>query len=222
MTSPPITAESVLFHGIPHAASVSELARCLHEHDVEHFVLRRAPMVTTVLRSTALREVTTAMDRLLQMDLGRLCVEGWRRYDRLRGAAMRTRSGGSEQVELLEHEVTQTYSPHLEVTVDGTRVGELDLELRVALLLRPLTATVRGGLLVALGPGDCTATASVAAAEIGDIMRREHKLPVATLVDLRRPIPLVRREDDPPTVRMNRANPAPNRRPAGAAVTPES
>ncbi|WP_063043890.1 hypothetical protein [Nocardia pseudovaccinii] len=204
MTAPPITAESVLFPAAAHAARMDDLARCLHERDVEQFVLRRAPIVTAVLRSTALREVTAALDRLLQVDLGGLMVEGWRRYDRLHGTAVRTRSGGTEQVELFEHEVTQTYSPHLEITVDGNPVGELDLELRIALLLRPLTATVRGGLLVALGPGDCTASASVAAAQVGNLLRREYKLPVAALVDLRRPIPLVRCEVEDPTVQMNR------------------
>jgi hypothetical protein len=204
MTAPPITAESVLFPASTHLARIDKLARCLHERDVEQFVLRRAPIVTTVLRSTALREVTAALDWLLQLDLGGLMVQGWRRYSPLREAAIRTRTGGTEQVELLEHEITHTYNPHLEVTVDANPVGELDLELRIALLLRPLTATVRGGLLVALGPGDCTASANINANEVGRLLKREYTLPVATLVDLRRPIPLVRHDFEDPTVRMNR------------------
>ncbi|WP_216909590.1 hypothetical protein [Nocardia noduli] len=204
MTAPPITAESVLFPAATHRARIDELARCLHERDVEQFALRRAPIVTTVLRSTALREITTALDRLLQLDLGGLMVRGWRRYDRLREAAIRTRTGSTEQVELLEHEITHTHNPHLEISVDANPVGALDLELRIALLLRPLTATIRGGLLVALGPGDCTLSANVDATEVGRLLHREYTLPVATLVDLRRPIPLVRHDFEDPTVRINR------------------
>ncbi|MEV0544551.1 hypothetical protein [Nocardia salmonicida] len=204
MTAPPITAGSVLFPASTHLARIDELTRCLHERDVEQFVLRRAPIVTTVLRSTALREVTAALDRLLQLDLGGLLVQGWRRYDQIRDAAIRTRTGGTEQVDLLEHEITHTYNPHLEVTVDTNPVGELDLELRIALLLRPLTATIRGGLLVALGPADCTISANVTITEVGKLLQREYTLPVATLVDLRRPIPFVRRDFEDPTVRMNR------------------
>ncbi|WP_157171848.1 hypothetical protein [Nocardia higoensis] len=204
MTAAPITAESVLFPAVTHVARTDDLARCLQHCGVEYVVLRRAPIVTAALRSTALREVTAAVEHLLRIDLAAVLAEGWRRYDRLREAAGRTRSGGTEQVELLEHEITRTCDPRLEVTVDGNPVGELDLELRVAILLRPLTATVRGGLLVALGPGDCTVSASVSAAGLGRLLRREHTLPVATLVDLRRPIPLVRHDFDDPTVRMRR------------------
>ncbi|MFQ6398571.1 hypothetical protein ACLMAJ_34685 [Nocardia sp. KC 131] len=212
MTNPTmITTRAILFYGSTRESGLNELAEHLRERGIEQLALRRAPAVSALLRLSALRELVEAIDGLLQVDLGGVMVEGWRRYERLRSAAVRTHSGGSEQVELLGHEVTQTYCPRLDVTIDGTRVGELNLELCVTLLLQPLTATVRDGLLVALGPGDCTVTASIAVPELAPIMERKRTLHVATLVDLRRPIPLVyRRPAAPPSPigRTQRYSPA--------------
>ncbi|MBF6353053.1 hypothetical protein IU449_00560 [Nocardia higoensis] len=39
---------------------------------------------------------------------------------------------------------------------------------------------------------------------MGRLLRREHTLPAAALVDLRRPIPLIRWDFEDPTIRMNR------------------
>ena len=120
---------------------------------------------------------------------------------------MRTRAGGVEQVELFEHEVTRSYCPRLEVTVDGSQVGEFELELCVTVLVRPFVATVRDGMLAALGPGDCTVTVSIGAPEVGPIIEREHQIPLATMVDLRRPIPLVDHQSPRPAAASARAVP---------------
>lgn len=208
MTSPTsMRARAVLFQNAPHDAGVGELAGCLHERGAERLALRRAPGVAPILGSAALHEVAETIDGLLEFDLGRVAIEGWRRYDRLRRAAMRTRAGAAEQVTLFEHEITQTYRPCLDVTIDENPVGEFAIELCVAILLQPLAATVRNGMLVALGPGDCTVTVSIGAPELGPIMKRQRTLHTATMIDLRWPIPLV--EQPPaspggpvPTVRL--------------------
>jgi hypothetical protein len=197
-SSAAITARTVLLPGIARDVGMDELSERLRASGVEQLALRRAPAAAGVLRSAALREVARAVDGLLEVDLGTIAVAGWRRYDQLRSAAMRTRPNGVEQVALYEHEVTQTYCPRLDVTVDGNSVGEFVLELFVALLLQPLTATVRDGMLVALGPGDCTVTVSIGVPEVGPIMERKRTLHVATMVDLRRPIPLVGHQPAPP------------------------
>ncbi|MGV9614082.1 hypothetical protein [Nocardia xishanensis] len=191
MTTSWITARTVLFRSGAPDAAVGELAECLRQSGVDRLALRRMPGAATALQSTTLCEVAKAVDGLLEVDLGGVAVAGWRRYDRLRGAATRTRSGGAEQVALFEHEISQSYRPRLDVSVGGSPVGEFALELCVAMLLQPLTATVRDGMLAALGPGDCTVTVSVRAPEIGPIMVRKRIIRAATMVDLRRPIPLV-------------------------------
>ncbi|WP_454194309.1 hypothetical protein [Nocardia sp. Marseille-Q1738] len=192
MTSPTsVRARTVLFPGAPHEVGVDQLEGRLQQRGVERLALRRAPGAAAVLRSAALHEVAEAVDGLLEVDLGSVAVAGWRCYDKLRSAAMRTRAGGVEQVTLFEHEINQTYRPRLDVTVDGNPVGELALELCVAMLLEPLAATVRDGMLVALGPGDCTVTVSICVPEVGPIMEGKRTLHAATMIDLRLPIPLV-------------------------------
>lgn len=195
----PITARAVLFDGAAPAVGVDEMAECLRECHADRLALRCAPVVTGVLRSAALHELASAVDGLFEVDLGRVMVEGWRRYDRLHRAALRTQGGGVEQVELFEHEITRTCRPRLDVTVDGNHVGELTLELGITALLQPLIATVRDGMLVALGPGDCIVTVSIDAPEAGPIMQRKHTFHVATMVYLGRPIPLIAQPAPPPT-----------------------
>ncbi|WP_327099900.1 hypothetical protein OIE68_14540 [Nocardia vinacea] len=208
MTRPiSITARAVLFGQVEREVVEGELAERLGASGVEQLALRRTPVATEVLRSAALREVARAVDGLLEVDLGGVAVAGWRRYQRLHSAAMRTRAGGVEQVELFEHEVTRSYCPRLEVTVDGSQVGEFELELCVTVLVRPLVATVRDGMLAALGPGDCTVSVSIGAPEVGPIIEREHPIPLATMVDLRRPIPLVDHQSPRPATASTRAVP---------------
>lgn len=212
MTSPAlIRARTVLFQNAPHDVGVGELAECLHERGAEHLALRRAPGVAALLESAALREVAETIDGLLEVDLGTVAIEGWRRYDRLRMAAMRTSAGGAEQVTLFEHEITQTYHPCLDVTIDGNTVGEFTIELCVALLLQPLAATVRNGMLAALGPGDCTVTVSIGAPELGPIMKRQRTLHTATMIDLRWPIPLVEQPGASSVDRVHRVRPPQSR-----------
>jgi hypothetical protein len=200
MTSPAsIRARAVLFQNAPHDAGVGELAERLHERGIEHLALRRVPGAAAILRSAALHEVAETIDGLLEVDLGSVAIGGWRRYDRLRRAAIRTHSGGVEQVTLFEHEITQTYRPCLDVTVDGNPVGEFTVELCVAMLLQPLAATVHTGMLVAVGPGDCTVTVSIGAPELGPIIKGERTLHTATMIDLRWPIPLVEQPPAPPS-----------------------
>ncbi|GAB2717215.1 hypothetical protein [Nocardia thraciensis] len=207
MTSPSvITARAVLFGHAAREVVESELTERLRDNDIERLAFRRVPAVSEMMRSVALREIARAVDGLLAVDIGGIAVAGWRRYEQLRDAAVRTSSGGVEQVELYEHEITHTYTPRLDITVDDNRVGEFELELNGTVLLRPLTATVRDGRLVALGPGDCTVTISISVPELGPILEREREFPVGIMVDLRRPIPLV---GHPPPTSPARGTPMP-------------
>ncbi|WP_280362486.1 hypothetical protein [Nocardia wallacei] len=204
MTNPPsITARTVLFGYAPREAVERELTEHLRTSGVDDLALRRAPAVTALLRTAALREIATAVDGLLAFDIGGVAVAGWRRYEQLRDAAMRTRAGGTEQVDLLAHEITRTCRPRLDITVDGNTVGRFELELEATLLLLPVAATVRDGRLVALGPGDCTVTIAILVPEIGPVLERERAFPVGIMVDLRRPIPLIGPQDFPAPQRVS-------------------
>ncbi|WP_280331384.1 hypothetical protein [Nocardia wallacei] len=203
MTDPPtITARTVLFGYAAREVVERELGERLRDSGVDDVALRRAPVATAMLRAAALHEIARAVDGLLGVDIGGVAVAGWRRYEQLRDAALRTRAGGTEQVELFEHEIVRTCRPRLDITVDGNTVGEFVLELGATLVLRPLTATVRDGRLAALGPGDCTVTIAILVPEFGPVLERERAFPVGIMIDLRRPIPLLGPHHFPPPQRV--------------------
>ncbi|MFE6919546.1 hypothetical protein ACFVAV_00725 [Nocardia sp. NPDC057663] len=216
MTGPRMyTANSVLFNGADQAAATSVVAARLHEHGAENLALRRASVVSAILRSAVLRELAATVAELLDLDLGRVLVEGWRRYDRLQAVAMRTTAGGTERVDLAEHAVDYTWHPCLEITVDENRVGEIRLVIRVTLLLKPLVATIKAAAVVALGPGDCTVTATLTAPDLGPapITKGTRTIRTATLVDLRRPIPLLPYQNPIPSAPARAAWPPPTQPP---------
>ncbi|MFD7843749.1 hypothetical protein ACFV4K_12555 [Nocardia sp. NPDC059764] len=189
MTTPLISARTVaLGYSAPAA---DDLANYLRSSGIDRIALRGAIAITEPLRTAALAEIAQAIDGLLNISLAQVAVEGWCRYDRLLRAADRTRRGGvSEKVPLLEHEISHTYHPALEVYVDDQQVSRFEITVDISLRVLPLEATVRGGRLVELGPGDCTATVSIGTPDLGPILVRDHTFQTSGAFDLRRPITL--------------------------------
>ncbi|MGW0638296.1 hypothetical protein [Nocardia salmonicida] len=188
----------VLFPGA-RSFGVAELARILREREIGNLALHGMAAATDQLRTEVLHKMAAAIDGLLDVDLGDVALAGWDRYSRLRDAAIRTDPHGAEQVELVTHEISHSYQPRLEIIIDAAPVAEIGLAIAITLLLQPLTATVRGGDLVALGPGQCVVTVSVDMEGVGQILEREHPLAAAAMIDLRRPIPLIGRPRTPHT-----------------------
>ncbi|WP_433593158.1 hypothetical protein [Nocardia sp. CA-145437] len=189
MTTPMISARAVVLgYSAPDAG---DLANYLRSSGIDRIALNGAVAITEPLRTAALNEIAQAIDGLLNINLAQVAVDGWCRYDRLLRAAERSRHGGSERVPLYEHEITHSYQPTLEVFVDDQQVGRFDVTVDIALKFLPLEATVQGGRLVGLGPGDCTATVSIGTPDLGPIITRDTTFPTARAVDLRRPITLV-------------------------------
>ncbi|WP_433194351.1 hypothetical protein ACQP1G_37180 [Nocardia sp. CA-107356] len=187
-----LTARAVLYNNGSREMGCAELTARLREVGFDHTLHTAAPALGDLVRDIALPRIAEAVDSLLDIDLGDAAVAGWRGYDRLRSAAVRSQRGPEETVELFAHELTHTYRPNLEILVDGQSAGSVTVELVLTLEIQPLAATVRHGTLVAFGPGDCTATVSLGTESTGPILERERQIPTARMVDLRRPIPLVR------------------------------
>ncbi|MEV0334871.1 hypothetical protein [Nocardia sp. NPDC050717] len=186
-----LTARAVLYDNGSHEVGRAELTARLREIGFDRELRLAAPALGPLVRDLALPKIAAALDGLLDINVGDAALVGWRGYDRLRGAAQRTRTGPEENVELLAHELTHTYRPSLEILVDGHSSGLLTVELVLALEMQPLAATVRDAHLVALGPGDCTVSVSIGTASVGPIIERQREIPTARMVDLRRPIPLL-------------------------------
>ena len=114
-----------------------------------------------------MRETAATAAGLLDVDLTRLLVAGWRTHRDLTGAARRTLAapGSTELVDLIRHQVTTAQHPSVTVLVDGRQVATIRLSLTVEFDISALVAGIKAGLLVAVHSGSCEVTARLAVEE---------------------------------------------------------
>lgn len=141
--------------------------------------------------------VADALASVLDIDLGQLLLEGWKRSSQLRDARRRTASGTTrhEEVSLLNHEVASEYHPTIEIRVNDASVARLRFDVTVSIDLGAVVAVVEAGQIVGFRSGDVTVKAELA---IGGrtIVERETRCYVGALV------------------RFSRSSPTPPNRPA--------
>jgi hypothetical protein len=116
-------------------------------------------------RAAVAGEVASAVEGLLDFDVGGLLLAGWCKHAEVRAAARRTVAapGSVEVVALATHRVTSTHAPSFDLLVNGVHAATVHLELRLEFLLKGLVVTVREGRLVAVRPGTCEVTATLEA-----------------------------------------------------------
>jgi hypothetical protein len=138
------------------------------------------------------RRVVEALHGPLAVELGGWLLEGWRKFQELAAAAERTRDnpGPSEDVVLVDHEITSIHHPTVDVIVNGSVVTTLTFELTVTLELRGVVAVVREGRLTAIRCGDVLAGARLAL-EGRELCRGELPVVIGALVPLGDGIELV-------------------------------
>ncbi|MFB7905751.1 hypothetical protein ACFC1T_04940 [Kitasatospora sp. NPDC056076] len=142
--------------------------------------LRRHDAVTALggldraLSRAAEQEVASVVHGFLGLDMIDLVAGGWRTQARLMEAARSTCAapGSEEVVALVDHRVRSVHHPSVKVLVDGVSVGTLVVDIEVVFEIDGLVAVVRGGTLVAVRAGYCTATATVAVEQITVASRR--------------------------------------------------
>jgi hypothetical protein len=95
-------------------------------------------------------------------------LAGWRAHPAFRSAASATaaRPGSTELVDLVTHEITSSHRPHVDVEIDGVRVTTVYFDIDVIAKITALTATVRGGRLVAIHSGECEVSVALSCAGV--------------------------------------------------------
>ena len=176
--------------------SEATLTEALHEQGLLSSLDTGLRQISAAGREAADREIASAVQEMLDLDLGELVVAGWRKQGQLAAAAERTAANpdSSEIVELAPHRITSVHRPVVELLIDDVPVASLDFELHVELVMTSLVATVRHGYLVALHSGSCDATATLAA-EGRHVWRRQGRIELPPLISL--PLPLGPRGRDP-------------------------
>ncbi|HEU4948071.1 MAG TPA: hypothetical protein VFT31_13040 [Kribbella sp.] len=159
----PVTIRSFLFGAGTGADTAEVVGRVISEHGVARSALHGVRHLSAGAVQSVDREIGTVVDGLLDLDLGDILVACWSKHRALTEAAIRTlvAPGSEEVVALATHRAAATYSPHVDLLVDGRKVTTIEFRLTVVLDATGLAAVVRGGDLVALRGGDCRATATL-------------------------------------------------------------
>jgi len=167
------------------------LAESLRQRGTVQAVVTGFPGLTAV----AEREVATAADGLLSLNLFDLVVAGWNRYQELRQAARRTleapRTEETEEiVALAKHRIEYSYSPTVELFIDGKSVATIEVELNVTFDMAGVLAVIRQARLTEIRSGDCTVTGTLAI-QRAVVAEREHPFNLPGAVRLRHGVALL-------------------------------
>jgi hypothetical protein len=146
-------------------------------------------------KATVERELSAALGRVLNLELGELIVAGLRRHPALVAAARATESNptAAEIVQLAAHRVTMGHRPYVDVVVNGAKLATVHFDLDLTFDIDVLLATVQAARLTNIHSGRCTVTAALAC-EGHNLVSRQLQLDPALTVRLTEPIALLLEE----------------------------
>ncbi|MEW1913756.1 hypothetical protein AB0442_35915 [Kitasatospora sp. NPDC085895] len=194
----PVTVRDLLLRpgGDEH---VDTLVAALHDYGALNGLISDVRGLTAPIGRAVEREVASVVDGFLALDLFDLAAGGWRRHTALCEAARRTRDepGSEEVVVLANHRITSVHRPKIDVLVDGSRIGTLDVDLKVVFDLEGLIGIVRQARLTAVRAGSCLITGSLAVQRI-TLTQRTARIDVGPTVELRHGVRLLPDPDPQP------------------------
>ncbi|MCV7172991.1 hypothetical protein H7I41_24000 [Mycobacterium manitobense] len=138
----------------------AELTRSLKDNATARRLLPGYPGLTAIVE----REVAKATDGFLDTNPTDLVASAWRRYDKLRQAAIRSHATGiEERVTMVTHRIESSHHPKIEIYIDGTRRATVDLAITLAFDMAGIVAVVQRTRVVAIEAGNCTVTGELTA-----------------------------------------------------------
>jgi len=93
-------------------------------------------------------------------------------------------------VELTEHAIDSTHAPHLDIVINGQRIGQLTLDVALQLELKGLILKIQNARIMEINPGTCTGSGTVSF--YGQTLVKKESEPVSLLgpIDLGEGIPI--------------------------------
>lgn len=189
-TTHPLSASVFLFGD--NNDSVKALAKALGDNGVVGSVGAALTNLSRAGLGALGGQMATVAHGLLDLDLGDLLVEGWRKFGDLTEAAKRTAAapGSSELLDLATHSITSTHSPRVEVFVNDVQVAVVQFDLSVKFAAKGVVATVRDGNLVSLHSGVCDVEGQLSA-KGRQLAKREAHFELPLLLRLGEGLPLL-------------------------------
>lgn len=190
VTAPaPVTVSGLLTGG----GSVADvIEQAISDEDLTGTALRSVRRLPQSAIALVDHEVASTAEGLLDVDLGDLLITGWRKYTKLTDAARRTLdvAGSREIVTLATHRIRSTYSPRVDLVVNGLTLHAFKFELEVVFEVTALEAVVRAGTLASLNGGRCVVTATLRL-DGARLAGRQRTLDLELFVRLDPPRPLI-------------------------------
>lgn len=143
-----------------------------------------------VMRKVAQREIQNALLELLDIGLAAVVYRGWQQHSTLLAAGRRTVDGVREMVQLADHIISSTHSPHVALTVDGIELGKIPMSVILSLKMMAITAVVESGHLIGVETGSMAASANLAVSEV-PITSRTRTIDAVSALQVAKPVPLV-------------------------------
>jgi hypothetical protein len=149
-------------------------------------------LVPPVLAPAAEREVASATDGLLSLNLADVAAAGWKRYDALVKAARSTRDSptAKEVVTVMTHKIQSSHHPTVDMELDGRTIATINIGLELTFSIAGGTALVQRGRLMEIHTGTCTVIGSLTVQQV-PIVQRQRKFDLPGMVQLRNGIPLL-------------------------------
>jgi hypothetical protein len=181
------TVSDLLF-GTEPGGPADALTGALHQHGTVRALIPGVPGLTGAIE----REVAAATHGLLSLNLADVAAAGWKKYEALRQAALRTRDAPDteETVALATHRIESSHHPDVEVFIDGRSIATIRIELAVTFSMAGVLAVVRQARLTAIKSGTCTVTGSLTMQQLV-VTKRQRKFDLRGAVRLRHGVPLL-------------------------------
>jgi hypothetical protein len=144
------------------------------------------------------RELSAALGRLLEQDLGQLLIAGLRHHGALVAAARATEENPAavEVVQLAAHSITSTHHPYVDVVINGVKLTTVHFDLDFTFDVDALVGTVRSAKLVNIQSGHCLVTVALAYGGY-EIASRQVPLDLAVTIQLGDGVDLLTEERRP-------------------------
>jgi hypothetical protein len=114
-------------------------------------------------RNLAAAAIDQALHAAFNIQLGELLHRSWRQVDEFREAVEEGRHDHEAVavIPLMEHAITTTHTPSLELFLGRKRLARMPLEIELNLLLNGVALELRGGKIAGLRSGECAGEGAV-------------------------------------------------------------
>jgi hypothetical protein len=128
-----------------------------------------APL-TGALEASLVGQIGREVANFLDMPVDDLLCSAWDKHQLVREALEHTRGrpDAVTRVTILQHRLTSTHRPRVELTADGQRYPICDIVLTLSLEVDSFVVEVRDGRVAGWGPGTASASAELAVAAPND------------------------------------------------------